>query len=52
MCALLSFFSNFWLYLPVIFQLFFFWIFHIVLFAPAAGRARWAHGQIPVSMEG
>jgi len=52
MCALLSFFSNFWLYLPVIFQLFFFWIFHIVLFAPAADRSRRADGRIPVSMEG
>jgi oligosaccharide repeat unit polymerase len=31
-CAFLSFFTDCWLYLPVIFQLFFFWIFHMVLF--------------------
>ncbi|MDP8984383.1 MAG: oligosaccharide repeat unit polymerase [Pseudomonadota bacterium] len=33
-CALFSFFSNCWLYLPVIFQLVFFWIFHVLLFVP------------------
>jgi oligosaccharide repeat unit polymerase len=31
-CALLSFFVDFWFYLPVIFQLVFFWIFHLLLF--------------------
>ena len=31
-CALLSFFVDFWLYLPVIFQLFFFWLFHLTMF--------------------
>lgn len=46
-CALLSFFSNFWLYLPMIFQLFFFWVFHILLFKPAIGRS-WA-SRMPVS---
>ena len=30
-CALLSFFTDFWLYLPVIFQLFFFRVFHALL---------------------
>jgi oligosaccharide repeat unit polymerase len=39
-CALLSFFSNFWLYLPVIFQLFFFRVFHAVLFLPSSGERR------------
>lgn len=39
-CALLSFFSNFWLYLPVIFQLFFFRVFHAVLFIPSTGEPR------------
>jgi len=39
-CALLSFFSNFWLYLPVIFQLFFFRVFHAVLFLPSTGEPR------------
>jgi oligosaccharide repeat unit polymerase len=34
-CAFLSFFTDFWLYLPVIFQLFFFWIFHFLLFRPS-----------------
>jgi oligosaccharide repeat unit polymerase len=38
-CALLCFFSNFWLYLPVIFQLFFFRAFHFLLFIPSAGPA-------------
>ncbi|HEY3658128.1 MAG TPA: O-antigen polymerase [Steroidobacteraceae bacterium] len=33
-CAFLSFFTDCWLYLPVIFQLFFFWIFHMALFRP------------------
>jgi hypothetical protein len=33
-CALFSFFSNCWLYLPIIFQLVFFWIFHVLLFIP------------------
>jgi oligosaccharide repeat unit polymerase len=33
-CAFLSFFTDCWLYLPVIFQLFFFWIFHRLLFRP------------------
>lgn len=37
-CALLCFFSNFWLFLPVIFQLFFFRLFHVLLFDPATGR--------------
>jgi oligosaccharide repeat unit polymerase len=37
-CALLSFFTNFWLYLPVIFQLFFFWVFHLLLFKPSLPR--------------
>ncbi len=32
-CASMSFFTNFWLYLPVIFQLVFFWLFHRLLFA-------------------
>ncbi len=50
-CSLLSFFSNFWLYLPVIFQLFFFWLFHFFLFRPAAARSRWA-SRIPVSAHG
>jgi oligosaccharide repeat unit polymerase len=50
-CSLLSFFSNFWLYLPVIFQLFFFWLFHILLFKPAAGRFRWV-GRTPLSAHG
>jgi oligosaccharide repeat unit polymerase len=34
-CALLSFFTDFWLYLPVIFQLFFFWAFQLLLFKPS-----------------
>jgi oligosaccharide repeat unit polymerase len=37
-CALLSFFVDFWLYLPVIFQVFFFWAFHLTLFKPAAAE--------------
>jgi oligosaccharide repeat unit polymerase len=37
-CAFLSFFTDCWLYLPVIFQLFFFWIFHMVLFRRRAAR--------------
>jgi oligosaccharide repeat unit polymerase len=37
-CAFLSFFTNCWLYLPVIFQLLFFWIFHSVLFRPKASK--------------
>lgn len=37
-CALLSFFVDFWLYLPVIFQVFFFWMFHLTLFKPAAAE--------------
>jgi oligosaccharide repeat unit polymerase len=38
-CALLSFFVDFWLYLPVIFQLFFFWIFHALKSKRTAGNA-------------
>jgi oligosaccharide repeat unit polymerase len=41
-CALMSFFSNFWLYLPVIFQLFFFRVFHALLFIPSTGEPRQA----------
>jgi oligosaccharide repeat unit polymerase len=37
-CAFLSFFTDFWLYLPVIFQLFFFWVFHYLLFRPPLPR--------------
>jgi oligosaccharide repeat unit polymerase len=37
-CAFLSFFTDCWLYLPVIFQLFFFWAFHLVLFRRHATR--------------
>ena len=38
-CALLSFFTDFWLYLPVIFQVVFFRIFHTLLFKiPATSR--------------
>jgi oligosaccharide repeat unit polymerase len=39
-CALMSFFSNFWLYLPVIFQLFFFRVFHTLLFIPSTSESR------------
>jgi oligosaccharide repeat unit polymerase len=49
-CSLLSFFSNFWLYLPVIFQLFFFWLFHLLLFKPAAARGRLI-GQVAPSAQ-
>lgn len=38
-CALLSFFVDFWLYLPVIFQLFFFWAFHRLLLRRSARRS-------------
>jgi len=34
--AILSFFTAFWLYLPVVFQLAFFWLFDRIFFAPAA----------------
>jgi oligosaccharide repeat unit polymerase len=34
-CAAMSFFIDFWFYLPVIFQLFFFWIFEFLFFARA-----------------
>ena len=37
-CALLSFFVNFWFYLPVIFQIVFFRIFHALLFRRAQPR--------------
>lgn len=31
-CALMSFFIDFWFYLPVIFQIFFFWLFNRIFF--------------------
>lgn len=34
-CALLSFFVDFWFYLPVVFQIVFFWMLHMFLFRPA-----------------
>jgi oligosaccharide repeat unit polymerase len=49
-CALLSFFSNFWLYLPVMCQLFFFWLFQILLFAPATDKSRRA-SQTPMTAQ-
>jgi oligosaccharide repeat unit polymerase len=38
-CALLSFFTDFWLYLPVSFQLIFFWVFQRLLFLPHPARS-------------
>jgi oligosaccharide repeat unit polymerase len=43
-CALMSFFTNFWLYLPVISQLFFFWILSRLLFKPTT-----SHLGLPVA---
>jgi oligosaccharide repeat unit polymerase len=37
-CALLSFFVNFWFYLPVVFQIVFFWVFHMLLFRTPVSR--------------
>lgn len=46
-CAVLSFFTDFWFYLPVIFQVVFFRIFHLALFrTPRAGAAGAADGLL------
>lgn len=42
-CALLSFFVAFWFYLPVIFQIAFFWLFEILLFKRPATKRVAAH---------
>jgi oligosaccharide repeat unit polymerase len=38
-CALMSFFIDFWFYLPVIFQVFFFWVFDRLLFERSSAGA-------------